>query len=51
MAYALFKLHNDAYTADETKYSLDMWCEKRRTSNVQFKFWNLIMTMELTILT
>ena len=50
-ACALYKLRQDAFTDDETDASFDDWSQERRTNSVQFKFWELILTTELMILT
>jgi len=54
----LYTLLKEAYTLycseanDQTEVVLNIkdWCERRKSESPQFQFWNLLLTMELTIL-
>lgn len=52
-ACALYKLRQDAYTTctDETGVTREVWSNQQSTHSVQFKFWELILNTQLTILT
>ena len=57
-ACSLYKLMKAAYNhyCDDNVANSDIlhfenWCEKRRIENPQFCFWDLVMSMELTMLT
>ena len=50
-ACVLYKLLQDAFTANGTDIMLEVWMQERRASSPQFKFWELIMNTELSILT
>ena len=54
----LYNLLKEAYMLycseanDQTEAVLNIkdWCERRKSESPQFQFWNLVLTMELTIL-
>ena len=50
-ACALYKLRQDAYDKAEGDITFEMWSLDRRSASAQFKLWELILNIELTILT
>ena len=50
-ACALYNLRQDAYIKCGTETTQEAWSLERRGSSVQFRFWELILNIELAILT